>query len=65
METGSDMAAIVKALARQNIRRIIGLSMAGLSGEFPTALEKFTSIIYQLAMYKVNVRRATFYANLI
>ena len=40
METGSDMAAIVKALARQNIRRIIGLSMAGLSGEFPTALEK-------------------------
>ena len=42
METGSDMAAIVKALARQNIRRIIGLSMAGLSGEFPTALEKFT-----------------------
>ena len=42
METGSDMAAIVKALARQNIRRIIGLSMVGLSGEFPTALEKFT-----------------------
>ena len=42
METGSDMAAIVKALARQNIRRIIGLSMAGLSSEFPTALEKFT-----------------------
>ena len=42
METGSDMAAIVKALSRQNIRRIIGLSMAGLSGEFPKALEKFT-----------------------
>ena len=42
METGSDMAAIVKALARQNIRRIIGLSMAGLSGEFPKALEKWT-----------------------
>lgn len=42
METGSDMAAIVKALSHQNIRRIICLSMAGLSGEFPTALEKFT-----------------------
>ena len=42
METGSDMAAIVKALSRQNIRRIIGLSMAGLSGEFPKALEKWT-----------------------
>ena len=42
METGSDMAAIVKALSHQNIRRIIGLSMAGLSSEFPMALEKFT-----------------------
>lgn len=40
METGSDMAAIVKALSRQNIRRIIGLSIAGLSGEFPKELEK-------------------------
>ena len=41
METGSDMAAIVKALSRQNIRRIIGLSIAGLSGEFPKELEKW------------------------
>ena len=42
MESGSDMAAIVKALSRKNIRRVIGLSMAGLSGEFPAALEKWT-----------------------
>ena len=42
MEAGSDMASIVKALSRKNVRRIIGLSMAGLSGEFPAALEKWT-----------------------
>ena len=42
MESGSDMAAIVKALSRKNVRRVIGLSMAGLSGEFPPALEKWT-----------------------
>ena len=42
METGSDMAAIVKALSRQNVRRIIGLSIAGLAGEFPKELEKWT-----------------------
>ena len=42
MESGSDMAAIVKALSRKNVRRVIGLSMAGLSGEFPVALEKWT-----------------------
>ena len=42
MESGSDMAAIVKALGRKNVRRVIGLSMAGLSGEFPAALEKWT-----------------------
>ena len=42
MESGSDMAAIVKALSRKNVRRVIGLSMAGLSGEFPGALEKWT-----------------------
>jgi len=38
----SDMAAIVKALSRKNVRRVIGLSMAGLSGEVPAALEKWT-----------------------
>lgn len=43
MESGSDMASIVKALSRKNVRRVIGLSMAGLSGEFPAALEKWTS----------------------
>lgn len=42
MESGSDMAAIVKALSRKNVRRVIGLSMAGLSGEFPATLEKWT-----------------------
>ena len=42
MEAGSDMASIVKALSRKNIRRVIGVSMAGLSGEFPVALEKWT-----------------------
>ena len=42
MESGSDMAAIVKALSRKNVRRVIGLSMADLSGEFPAALEKWT-----------------------
>ena len=42
MEYGSDMASIVKALSRKNVRRVIGLSMAGLSGEFPAALEKWT-----------------------
>lgn len=42
MESGSDMAAIVKALSRKNVRRVIGLSMAGLSGEFHAALEKWT-----------------------
>ena len=42
MEAGSDMASIVKALSRKNVRRVIGLSMAGLSGEFPAALEKRT-----------------------
>ena len=42
MESGSDMAAIVKALSRKNVRRVIGLSMAGLSGEFPAALKKWT-----------------------
>ena len=42
MESGSDMAAIVKALSRKNVRRVIGLSMAGLSGEFPAVLEKWT-----------------------
>lgn len=42
MESGSDMAAIVKALSRKNVRLVIGLSMAGLSGEFPAALEKWT-----------------------
>ena len=42
MESGSDMASIVKALSRKNVRRVIGLSMAGLSGEFPVALEKWT-----------------------
>lgn len=42
MESGSDMTAIVKALSRKNVRRVIGLSMAGLSGEFPAALEKWT-----------------------
>jgi len=42
MESGSDIAAIVKALSRKNVRRVIGLSMAGLSGEFPAALEKWT-----------------------
>ena len=42
MGSGSDMAAIVKALSRKNVRRVIGLSMAGLSGEFPAALEKWT-----------------------
>jgi len=42
MESGSDMAAIVKALSRKNVRRVIGLSMAGLSGEFPAPLEKWT-----------------------
>lgn len=42
MEAGSDMASIVKALIRKNVRRVIGLSMAGLSGEFPAALEKWT-----------------------
>ena len=42
METGSDMAAIVKALSRQNVRRIIGLSIAGLADEFPKELEKWT-----------------------
>lgn len=42
MESCSDMASIVKALSRKNVRRVIGLSMAGLSGEFPAALEKWT-----------------------
>lgn len=42
MESGSDMAAIVKALGRKNVRRIIGVSIAGLRGEFPPALEKWT-----------------------
>ena len=42
MEAGSDMASIVKALSHKNVRRVIGLSMAGLSGEFPAALEKWT-----------------------
>ena len=42
MEAGSDMASIVKALSRKNVRRVIGLSMAGLSGEFPAELEKWT-----------------------
>ena len=42
MEAGSDMASIVKALSRKNVRRVIGLSMASLSGEFPAALEKWT-----------------------
>lgn len=42
MESGSDMASIVKALSRKNVRRVIGVSMAGLSGEFPAALEKWT-----------------------
>ena len=42
MEAGSDMASIVKALSRKNVRRVIGVSMAGLSGEFPAALEKWT-----------------------
>ena len=42
MESGSDMASIVKALSRKNVRRVIGLSMAGLYGEFPAALEKWT-----------------------
>ena len=42
MESGSDMASIVKALSRKNVRRVIGLSMVGLSGEFPAALEKWT-----------------------
>ena len=42
MEAGSDMASIVKALSRKNVRRVIGISMAGLSGEFPAALEKWT-----------------------
>lgn len=42
MESGSDMASIVKTLSRKNVRRVIGLSMAGLSGEFPAALEKWT-----------------------
>ena len=42
MESGSDMVSIVKALSRKNVRRVIGLSMAGLSGEFPAALEKWT-----------------------
>ena len=42
MEAGSDMASIVKALSRKNVRRVIGLSMAGLSGEFPATLEKWT-----------------------
>lgn len=42
MESGSDMASIVKALSRKNVRRVIGLSMAGLSREFPAALEKWT-----------------------
>ena len=42
MEAGSDMASIVKALSRKNVRRVIGLTMAGLSGEFPAALEKWT-----------------------
>ena len=42
MEAGSDMASIVKALSRKNVRRVIGLSMVGLSGEFPAALEKWT-----------------------
>ena len=42
MESGSDMSSIVKALSRKNVRRVIGLSMAGLSGEFPAALEKWT-----------------------
>ena len=42
MEAGSDMASIVKALSRKNVRRVIGLSLAGLSGEFPAALEKWT-----------------------
>lgn len=42
MESGSDMASIVKALSCKNVRRVIGLSMAGLSGEFPAALEKWT-----------------------
>ena len=42
MEAGSDMASIVKALSRKNVRRVIGLSMAGLSSEFPAALEKWT-----------------------
>ena len=42
MESGSDMASIVKALSRKNVRRVIGLSMAGLSGEFPASLEKWT-----------------------
>ena len=42
MESGSDMASIVKASSRKNVRRVIGLSMAGLSGEFPAALEKWT-----------------------
>ena len=42
MESGSDMASIVKALSRKNVRRVIGLYMAGLSGEFPAALEKWT-----------------------
>ena len=32
----------LKALSRKNIRRVIGVSMAGLSGEFPVALEKWT-----------------------
>ena len=36
------MASIVKALSHKNVRRVIALSMAGLSGEFPAALEKWT-----------------------
>ena len=60
METGSDMAAIVKALAHQNIRRIIGLSMAGLSGEFPTALEKFTFTILRLPWLYNNMENTNY-----
>ncbi len=64
MESGSDMAAIVKALSRKNVRRVIGLSMAGFLVNSLQHLKNGPSTTCLLAMFKANVKHAMCCANL-
>ena len=63
MEAGSDMASIVKALSRKNVRRVIGFPWLAFLVSSLQHLKNGPSTTYRLAMYKANAKHAMYCAN--